>query len=112
MESGGPDEASAKLDLKYVPEMVIIKQEKWLLQGNVPNLGTEPTSPALAGRFFTTESPGKPLLICIYTQRLKSLICTCQKCTILTCLLRREDNLLSSEQANSRLNFLSQSELL
>jgi hypothetical protein len=32
MESGGPDEASAKLDLKYVPEMVIIKQEKcWRL---------------------------------------------------------------------------------
>ena len=32
MESRGPDEASEKLDLKYVPEMVIIKQEKcWRL---------------------------------------------------------------------------------
>ena len=25
------------------------------------NLGIEPTSPALAGRFFTTDPPGKPL---------------------------------------------------
>lgn len=32
MESRGPDEASEKLVLKYVPEMVIIKQEKcWRL---------------------------------------------------------------------------------
>ena len=28
--------------------------------GDLPNPGTEPTSPALAGRFFTTEPPGKP----------------------------------------------------
>ena len=26
----------------------------------LPNLGTESVSPALAGRFFTTKSPGKP----------------------------------------------------
>ena len=26
-----------------------------------PNPGIEPVSPALAGRLFTTESPGKPL---------------------------------------------------
>ena len=32
----------------------------FLLQGNLPDLGMEPTSPALAGRFFTTEQPGKP----------------------------------------------------
>jgi len=25
-----------------------------------PELGIEPMSPALAGRFFTTEPPGKP----------------------------------------------------
>lgn len=32
MESRGPDEASENLDLKYVPEMVTIKQEKcWRL---------------------------------------------------------------------------------
>ena len=28
--------------------------------GDHPDPGTEPTSPALVGRFFTTESPGKP----------------------------------------------------
>ena len=29
--------------------------------GHLPGPGIEPTSPALAGRFFTTEPPGKPL---------------------------------------------------
>ena len=36
----------------------------FLLQGFVPDPGIEPeslVSPALAGRFFTTELPGKPL---------------------------------------------------
>ena len=28
-----------------------------------PGPGIEPTSPALAGRFFTTEPPGKPLYV-------------------------------------------------
>ena len=32
----------------------------FLLQRNLPNPGIEPVSPALAGIFFTTESPGKP----------------------------------------------------
>ena len=32
----------------------------FLVQGNLPDPGFESTSPALAGRFFTTESPGKP----------------------------------------------------
>ena len=35
----------------------------FLLQGNLPDLGIEPVSlasPALAGRFFTAEPPGKP----------------------------------------------------
>ena len=31
-----------------------------LLQGNLPDPGMEPGSPALAGRFFPTELPGKP----------------------------------------------------
>ena len=30
--------------------------------GDLPNLGTEPTSPALAGGFFTTESSQRPTL--------------------------------------------------
>ena len=29
--------------------------------GDLPRGGTELLSPALAGRFFTTEPPGKPL---------------------------------------------------
>ena len=35
-----------------------------LLFGNwdLPKLGIEPLSPALAGRFFSTEPPGKPYL--------------------------------------------------
>ena len=31
-----------------------------LLQGNLPDPGIEPASPALAGGFFTAEPPGKP----------------------------------------------------
>ena len=30
--------------------------------GDFPDPGIEPLSPALAGRFFTTEPPGKPKL--------------------------------------------------
>ena len=36
----------------------------FLLQGNLPNSGTEPTSPAspaLTGKFFITDPVGKPL---------------------------------------------------
>ena len=29
--------------------------------GDLPDLGIEPTSPAMAGKFFTIELPGKPL---------------------------------------------------
>ena len=29
--------------------------------GDLPNPGIKATSPALAGRFFTTELPGKPI---------------------------------------------------
>ena len=28
--------------------------------GDLPNQGLEPASPTLAGRFFTTDPPGKP----------------------------------------------------
>ena len=31
--------------------------------GNLPDPGINPASPALAGRFFITETPGKPSLI-------------------------------------------------
>ena len=31
--------------------------------GDLPNPGTEPTSPVLVGEFFTTEPSGKPLIL-------------------------------------------------
>ena len=42
------------------------KQEYWSelfhpSPGDLPQPGIEPTCPALAGRFFTPEPPGKPL---------------------------------------------------
>ena len=45
--------------------MGVFKQEYWSglpfpPPGHLPNPGTEPTSPALVGRFFITEPPGKP----------------------------------------------------
>ena len=48
--------------------MRFFRQEYWngLLfpsPGHLPNPGSEPASPALAGRFFTTEPPGKLLII-------------------------------------------------
>ena len=48
--------------------MRFFRQEYWngLLfpsPGDLPNPGSEPASPALAGRFFTTEPPGKLLII-------------------------------------------------
>ena len=37
--------------------------------GDLPHPGIEPESPALAGRFFTTEPPGKPT-VCIKSPRI------------------------------------------
>ena len=31
--------------------------------GNLPNPGVKPVSPSLAGRFFTTEPLGKPIIV-------------------------------------------------
>ena len=46
------------------------RQEHWsglpfLSPGDLPDPGIEPTFPALAGRLFTTQPPGKPR-ICVY----------------------------------------------
>ena len=52
----------------------------FFLQGNLPDPGIEPVSPvslALAGGFFTTEPPGKPLSIGAVT--MKNSIETLQK---------------------------------
>ena len=48
------------------PSMESPSQEYWSglpfpSPGDLPNLWTEPMSPALAGIFFTSQSPGKPL---------------------------------------------------
>ena len=47
------------------PSMGFSRQEYWSglpfpPPGDLPNSGIKPTSPALAGKFFTTELPGKP----------------------------------------------------
>jgi len=47
--------------------MGFYRQEYWkellfFTPGDLPDPEIEPVSPALAGRFFTTESPGKPLI--------------------------------------------------
>ena len=44
--------------------MEFFRQENWSMlpsptPRNLPNTGTEPASPALAGRFFSTAPPGK-----------------------------------------------------
>ena len=47
------------------PSMEFPRQEYWSglpfpSPGDLPDPGIEPPSPALAGKFFTTEPPGKP----------------------------------------------------
>ena len=44
--------------------------------GDLPNPGTEAESPASAGGFFTTESPGKPRAVCYWCNKY-SLILYC-----------------------------------
>ena len=48
----------------------------WLLHHmcDLPGLGMEPLSPALAGRFFTTEPPRKPGLSGFYTSTLNGYL--------------------------------------
>ena len=48
--------------------MGLSSQEYWsglpfLSPGNLPHPGIKPMSPALAGGFFTTEPPGKPIMM-------------------------------------------------
>ena len=48
--------------------MEFFRQEYWSgfpfpPPGDLPNSGTESTSPALAGGFFTTEPPGKSITV-------------------------------------------------
>ena len=72
--------------------MVFPRQEYWnrlpfLSSGQLPDLGIEPASPAVAGRFFITEPPGKPSdqhvvfffkglqLLILFIQSSKYLLC-------------------------------------
>ena len=46
--------------------MEFVRQEHWSglpfpTPGDLPNPGMEPVPPSLAGRFFSTVTPGKPL---------------------------------------------------
>ena len=57
-----PMDGQAPLSVRF------LRQEYWSglpfpSPGNLPDLQIEPTSPALAGRFFTTEQPGKPHIL-------------------------------------------------
>ena len=53
--------------------MEFSRQEDWSGSpfpppGDLPDSGIEPTPPALAGKFFTAEPPGKsPLIIYVHT---------------------------------------------
>ena len=48
-------------------------QEPFPFPGDLPNPGIEPTSPVLAGVFFITELPGKPLWLLGYLIRYEDL---------------------------------------
>ena len=54
-------------DTQLSPENGILQQGYWSglpfpPPGDLPDPGIEPTPPALAGRVFTPEPPGKPLI--------------------------------------------------
>ena len=58
--------------------MAFPRQEYWCgfpfpSPGDLPDLGLEPMSPALPGRFFSIEPPGKPIVIITlyYIQKLR-----------------------------------------
>ena len=48
--------------LDHRPVAAVHADELLCSMWDLPGPGIEPVSPALAGRFFTTEPPGKPLL--------------------------------------------------
>ena len=62
------------------PSMGFSKQEYWsglpfLSPGDLPDPRIKFVSPALAGRFFTTEPPGKPVSFCKYQYMMMILHC-------------------------------------
>ena len=51
-----------------ISQAVILEWVAISFSEDLPNPGVEPTSVALAGGFFTAESPGKPPLFLFVTQ--------------------------------------------
>ena len=64
------------------------RQEYWsglpfLSIGDLPDPGIKPVSPALAGGFFTTEPPGKPLALSKSSDNFVQLQAVCATITVL-----------------------------
>ena len=60
--------------------MEFSRQEYWSglpfpTSGDLPDPAIKPTSPALASRFFTTELPGKPRLLCTWQLNMHIVKC-------------------------------------
>ena len=49
----------APLSMEF-PKQAYLSGLPFASSGDLPDLGIEPASPALAGQFFPTELPGKP----------------------------------------------------
>ena len=75
--------------------MIFPKQEYWSglpfpSPRDLPNSGVKSTSPALAGGFFTTQPPGKPILPVVYPQT--------QPQQRMTSMFPREDSKLTCKE--------------
>ena len=75
----------------------ISRQEYWnglpfLSPGDLPDPGTEPVSPALAGRFFTSATWEALSNIVIAKQMVASNCCCCSVCTETYSLSRCREN--------------------
>ena len=71
--------------------MEFFRQEYWSglpfpSPGDHPDPGIEPASPTLAGRFFTTEPPGKPHLGALCFKTGGASVCTAELAVLQICL--------------------------
>ena len=96
--------------LQALLSMEFYRQEYWSglpfsSAGDLPNPEIEPASlvsPALAGRFFTTEPPGKPILYLIYFTYFSYWLFCLVKAAIFACIFHLV-YLLSLEQCLSKI---------
>ena len=58
-----PSTAASQTPLSMISQARILEWLAISFSRDLPDTGIEPASPALAGRYFTTELPGKPLLL-------------------------------------------------